>query len=462
MSSPGQLRPLLDQFASSAATDLWLCLGPGDYDLGKGTQMQGKRSLRITGVGSSSVSIGLSSDSFEIAGRGKVFSPALAISAEQVTLEGLSFRFGSGESHLLLRAEHLKVEDCRFERLANALGEARYSMVSVVAPSGGDCDMRIRDCQFDARYRVSTLKQLGLAEAGVTGTSALGKSFIELMKSRDSTDTDAFEAALTATAGKVMSMSFAKRSKWAAGITPVVVEGPATPIVGTIDVGAQPRASADDTIGRRLQRKRSGQKLVSADLAKLLANPGADATALAQGIGALIANAVSFAADYALRLASPRVGGLIASSDLDGWLLLASNKDATVVVQGALGSGFSGSPIDSAGSDLELHGNRMVGVNMLLSSGETGDGTLMKPIGAYNQLVWNGNRLRIDSDNEFQNLAARTWMAQGNDLGMETRISVFSNRACVVGNVATGSGIRTLASANLERAGNLGVGFFSL
>lgn len=456
VSSPDQLRPLLDGFAESAATDLWLCLGPGDYDLGKGTEVQGKRSIRITGAGSGSVSIRLSSESFEIAGRGTVHAPALAMTATQVTLEGLSFGLGTGQSHLLLTCGQLKIEDCRFERLAAKLGEAQYSMVSVVAPEQGDCDLRIRDCRFDARYRVSTLKQLGLEQAGVTEASVLGKSFIELMKARGSGDKAVIDPALSDTADKVLTMSFRQRSAWATGIAPVIEKGPAK--VPVIKAGAkdQAHASAADIT----RRKRSARKLASAEMAAALKDPGADAAMLAKGIGELIAKAVSLAPDCALRLGSPRVGGLIASSDLDGWLLLASEEGATVVNQDDIDQDFDGSPIKSVGRDLDLNGNKIAGVDMVLLPDESdGEGSLLKPISAYNRLSWNNNRITENPDNEEQNLAAKTWIVQGNDLGSECWISVFSEQATVVGNVGDSSGIEYPASASLEQAGNIGIEF---
>lgn len=113
VSSSGHLRTLLQQFAQSPEQDLWLCVRAGDYDLGGGLQIDAKRSLRISGAGAASVSISLTSGESFMAR-----SPALAVTADQVILEGLFFRFTTGKSHLLLNAEDVKIEGC--SRLATA------------------------------------------------------------------------------------------------------------------------------------------------------------------------------------------------------------------------------------------------------------------------------------------------------------------------------------------------------
>ena len=463
VSSPAQLRPLLEAFAASDAPDLWLCLGPGDYDLGQSLQVVGKRSLRISGAGSASVSLRLTSEQFEITGRGTVYAPALAVVARQILLEGLSLRFTTAGSHLLLTADDLKVDGCRFRRMGNALAEADYTMVSVMAPEAGECEMRIRDCVFDARFKVKALEALGLAEAGVTETSPLGRAVKDYVAAVEAGQSGAIAAALRDVADKVERMPFTERTAWATGITPKMEDAAVRAPTPAALEARMTEASADMPVARR--KSVFDRRLQSAELAEKLLDPAAGADVLVETIGDFIAKAITYEPDHGLRLGSPSVVGHLADSELTGWLLVGTGEGATDVVEElrpseVLQEGY----IASASDDLTLSGNTLAGMRAVVAPGSHNDGVLLKPLDVHAGVVWIGNR--IIAGQSF--LAARQCIAQGNCFASPD----LSYLVCVVeGATFTGNSHSDLKStlaiwhprnATLASAANLSTTFHTL
>ncbi|MDD4882090.1 MAG: DUF6519 domain-containing protein [Gallionellaceae bacterium] len=400
VTSPEHLGLLLQEFAqSSTATDLWLCLKSGTYPLGTLPAIADKRSLRISGEGSESVSV--------------TFAGAtLAIEADEVILENLSLAFSTGSGQLAIQAAVAQTRGCRFARTSN--GANGPAMISIAGQGSAACRMAWHDNTLYAQIKSSSLTD-GSQWAGVdvVGNARLSKALLNLGKPELLADKVAYDEALIAVARQIVVLPKADRATWKT----------------KLDQVATPRAAA------------RAPKAGTAALSEVLAADKLTVTEAAAAVEDLIAQWVTYAPDWALRLETAKVGGLLSDNAVDGWLLLGNgvagyrNPDA-----GVDGTTLAGNTVKAGGEDLHIENNQLAAIKANLATGSVNAGrALTKQASGYARLFLVGNSLA-----ETRNaVVTASFVGQGNTwyraASADTPMgSVIADRATFTGNLLEG------------------------
>jgi hypothetical protein len=152
----------------------------------------------------------------------------------------------------------------------------------------------------------------------------------------------------------------------------------------------------------------------------------------------LVANWISYEPDYALRLESAKVGGVLAGSEIDGWLLLANgvsgyrNPDAGVV-----NFSLEGNAVLSGGEDLHIDHNRITAIKANLPPGSVGTNRVLNQrVNGYARLMLTGNSF----SGYGTTVVAAVFIGQGNTwfraaLDADWMGSVIGDRATFTGNL---------------------------
>ena len=383
--SPEHLGILLQEFAASAsADDLWICLKGGSYPLPDLPPITGKRSLRISGAGAESVAIGFSGG-------------ILGLGADEVILENLSLSFGKGAGQLAISADSATVRGCHFSRTAtSANGPA---MISVGGTGGGACVLGWRDNVLYAQVKSVTGAGDKWAGAAVVGDASVSKALLALAKEQLLTDKTAYDKALNEAARAIMAMAPEKRLAWKNKLDQVTTPG------------------APDTRSVSIRAPKPGTGNMTEILVK--ENPTRRETLIA--VEDLVALWVSYSPDYALRLESHKVGGLIEGNCVDGWVLLGNGVSGYSSPARIDGVTLEGSVVKTGGEDLQLAANSLVALKANLPVGVLNTSMqLMKQVTGHARITLTGNRLEgAGNALTATNLVAQgnTWLGQSSNLG---------------------------------------------
>lgn len=398
--SPGHLGLLLEEFAkSSTATDLWVCLKGGTYPLGNLPAITGKRSLHISGEGPESVLI--------------TFSGAkLAIDAAEVILENLSMRLTSGAGQLAIQAAESQVRGCHFSRTAtSADGPA---MLSLGGRGSAACHLAWRDNVLYAQVRSNIGDGEKWAAVSVVGDAGLSKALLGLGKPELLADKATYDAAIKEVAALLIELPKETRTAWKTRL-----DQTQTPQIRTIRA---PKAG-------------------SVSMSEVLA---ADQISLAEALVAvddLVALWLTYSPDYALRLESEKVGGVLAGNEVEGWLLLANglagygNPDA-----GIKGATLEGTVVKGGGGELRIEGNQLAAIKANLQAGSlNADRVLIKQAAGYSRLFLIGNSIA----GRRNAVVAASFVGQGNTWYCAPNAtgpmgSVIADRATFTGNLLEG------------------------
>lgn len=378
--SPQHLGVLLEEFAKSdTATDLWVCLKGGSYTLGALSTIAGKRSLRLSGEGSESVSI--------------LFDGTkMSVDADEVILENLSFTFSIGTGQLAITANSTQARGCRFSRTSSHAGG--QAMINIGGRGTSACRVDWRDNVLYAQVKTASGDGAKWAGVDVTGNAALSDALLALSKEAVLDDKAAYDAALDTVAKQLIVLPKDTRTAWKAKLDQL-----AAPAVGTVVMRAYsphvPTASATP-------------------MSEMLASESISYAEAVSAVDDLVAQWVSYSPAYALRLANRKVGGVVAGNVVDGWLLLGNGVNSyTSPAADSIASVKLGEQdvILRGGEDLQLLSNTVTAIKANLPSGAVDNKKeLIVRVPGHEMVTMIGNRIG-SADNC---LTAANLIAQGN------------------------------------------------
>lgn len=422
--SAAHLFQLLSQFAADTnASDLWICLRAGIYPLDKALSISNKRSLRISGQGPEAVNITLSGST-------------LAIEADEVILENLSLTFATGSGQLVIRAGESRTTGCRFARTStNADGPA---MLSLGGQGSSSCRMTWQSNLLSSYRktmsgnRASWVGTLGGGNEKFKG-DLLSLSEIGLLDNKV-----AYDEALIKVAKQLIVLPKDTRTTWKSNL-----EGMTAAPRGLVSLMA-PKAGASTMV----------EALTSEHLSVVEA---------VEALEDLVSEWVTYEPDYALRLETSKVGGVLANNEIGGWLLLANGvsgyrSPAVAVIDSTL----TGNAVKSGGSDLRITDNTLEAVKANLPGGSIDTANrLTIQVSGYARLIFSGNRI----EQALNSVAAANFIGQGNTWRRESDEplgSVIGDRATFNGNLSEtgGEALRltsTIRKGRVVSSGNLGV-----
>jgi hypothetical protein len=182
-------------------------------------------------------------------------------------------------------------------------------------------------------------------------------------------------------------------------------------------------------------------KAGTASMTEILA---ADTISINEAVAAvedLVAQWVTYEPDYALRLENAKVGGVLAASEIDGWLLLGNgvpgfrNPDA-----GVIDFSQDGNAVNSGGEDLHIDHNRITAIKANLPAGSVDTKrNLNQRVNGYARLMLTGNSIAGPGNT----VVAALFIGQGNTwfraaLNADWMGSVIGDRATFTGNLLEG------------------------
>ncbi len=396
VTSPGHLAVLLEEFAQSTASDLWLCLRGGVYALGDLPAITDKRSLRISGQGPESVTILFGGDTWRI-------------EADEVILENLTLDFAKRAGQLAIRAALSRTTGCRIARTSTtANGPA---MISLGGRGNTVCRLDWQNNQLYAQRKVVSSSGNEWVGVEVVGNNVISEALLGLSKEELLDNKVAFDEALVKVAKQIIVLPKDIRTTWRTKLEQV----------------ASPKAVA-----------MRAPKPTTATMSEVLAADSITVNEAVAAIEDLVANWISYEPDYALRLESAKVGGVLAGSEIDGWLLLANgvsgyrNPDAGVV-----NFSLEGNAVLSGGEDLHIDHNRITAIKANLPPGSVGTNRVLNQrVNGYARLMLTGNSF----SGYGTTVVAAVFIGQGNTwfraaLDADWMGSVIGDRATFTGNL---------------------------
>jgi hypothetical protein len=397
VTSPEHLGVLLQEFAQSTASDLWVCLRGGTYPLGSLPAISGKRSLRISGQGPESVTITFS-------------GTKLAIEADEVILENLALTFTTGTGQLEIRAALSRTNGCRFARTST--GANGPAMLSVGGQGNMACRLHWQANRLSAYRRVVSTGGGTWIDTLSSGNDKLKKDLLALTESDLLENKAAYDEALIKVARQIIVLPKDIRTTWRTNLETIV----------------KPKAAISVTAPT------SGANA----MVEALASENLSVTEAAAALEDLVAEWVSFEPEYALRLETVKVGGTLVDNEIGGWLLLANgisgyrNPDAGVV-----NFSLDGNAVNSGSEELYIERNRITAIKANLPGGSVGSNrTLNQRVNGYARLTLTDNRIGGPGNT----VVAAIFIGQGNTwfrapVNADWMGSVIADRATFTGNL---------------------------
>lgn len=401
--SSGHLEQLLKEFAASAATDLWVCLKAGSYPLPALPAIVGKRSLRLSGEGAESVAISFA-------------GTTLAFGADEVILENLALTFTKANGQLAIQAALAQARGCRFSRTSDI--PFNPAMLSVSGQGNAACRLDCRDSVLYAQVKTVSGNGNKWASATMVGDAAMSKAILDLGQVALLSDKAAYDAAVDAAATQLMALPPQTRTSWQANLAKLSAPRAGSKRVPTAGVAAMNEVLAQDVMNR-------------ADAVTAIEN--------------MVAQWVEYASDYALRLETVKVGGVLAGNVIDGWVLLANGvSDYRSPDTGIVGTKLTTAAVMPGGEELRIEGNRIAAIktNLVPASIDTNH-VLGKQAAGYARLFLVGNSFAETKNS----VVAAHFVGQGNTwrraAGDTTPTgTVIADRATFSGNLLEGSDVR--------------------
>ena len=418
VSSPEDLATLLSEFAKNAETDLWLCIKAGSYLLNEDISIAGKRSLRLSGEGAESTAISFN---------GRV----LSVEADEVILENIALDYGQPNGQLAIEAASSNVQGCNFARTAPASGAP--PMLKVSSLNGGLAHTVWRNNVLSSRVvQLTGDPELWLGESIVVD-AAVSKALRDLYAPESLESRTRYVAVLEGAARQVIQLPLAIRTEWSDRLQELAKTA-----------GTAPSRIASD-----------GPQLLINVLKK--ETPGA--TEIMRAVSALESVLLTSGPDYALRLDTHRIGGVLEGNQVTGWLLLGNSITGySSPHMGSLNTVKTDvNPlIKIGGADLSLSGNSFTAIKANIpASAVDSSKQLVQSVPGYARLSLNGNRF----DEGENAITAGNLIAQGNywydskrnlGLALVDWASFVSNVAETNDNAALG------CTTSINRIGNSG------
>ncbi len=160
----------------------------------------------------------------------------------------------------------------------------------------------------------------------------------------------------------------------------------------------------------------------------------------AEAVKDLIDTLITYDPDYALRLESVKVGGVLSGNEIEGWLLLANGVAGYRNPEdGVIGSSLEGAAVNSGGEDLRIDNNRITAIKANLPAGAVDKRVLRQRVAGYARLMLTGNSLSGYGSTVAATIfvgQGNTWYRAGSD--DDWMGSVIADRATFTGNVLEG------------------------
>jgi hypothetical protein len=445
----GQLETMLREFAAGSATDLWLCLLPGEHRIEATLGVSGKRSLRISAAAGA-------------ASRVRVVAGVLSLEAQELGLEGMGVVCATA-SRVVLRANRIVGSRCVFTRTSSNPNlppmvrlEARASGAELVWRDNVMSDTWSRPAGSGG---VNVFDEIAIGNAAVFGV-------VEGIRNNPGIyeDEAAYAAAATALAGAIGAMSGAERLAWrdrTAAAQPAAPGGPAAPrallLTNALLAESQPMLARANFGSRSAGDTRA---LFAGSIDRINAASGS-AGILAE-MDDLIAVLFEFGYGVALGLASTQLSGSLADNHFDGELLLMNGLESGLDPANVTLAGRSGAaaarPVNGSGH-LSLSGNRIQRLWVRLPNGSVTANQLDETVPGYASLSLAANQLM----DYGHSACAAVLTMNGNRLidagtGSRSIARLVANRPALTGNVAAAgndAAVITVAAPLIGASGNL-------
>jgi hypothetical protein len=456
----GLLESLLRDFAGSDATDLWLCLLPGEHRIESALAISGKRSLRISAAAASASTL-------------RVVSGVLSLEAQEIGLEGIGLLVASA-SQVVLRAARLIGNRCLTSR--HGASPTLPPMVRLEAlGNGGELIWR-DNVMSDTWSRAADHGGFGIFDRALVGNAGVVAVAHELRENPlIFEDPERYEAAATRLAEAIGGMSGAERLAWRdrvnalqdagsvtggdSGRTRAAMDEASAVGIGRLDNALlldRQRPLGKINFGRRTLAETRATFVGSIDRINAVGNTTGGIRA---EVDDLIAILFEFGYGVALGLASNPLSGSITDNHIAGELSLMNGISAgldprEVTIAGRTGGALT-TPVKGNGH-LSLTGNRLQRLWALLPNGSVTDNALDETVPGYASLSLADNQLSASG----HSLVAEVLTMTGNRLlnsGSGTLARLVCNRAALTGNVATPGidSVITVIAPTMAAAANL-------
>ena len=395
VTSAGHLEALLEEFAKGKTLDLWICLKAGTYPIGKGIAIGGKRSLRVSGQGPESATIVFAGD-------------ALRIEADEVIFENLAFTCTSGGGQLAIRAATSRTSGCSFSRTTTSAGGP--AMISLGGQGGAVCRFAWQgNVLYAQRKSVKTGAAWG--DVDLVGDDAVKAGLHDLTQASLLDNKVAFDESLLKVAKQIIVLPKDIRTGWK----------------NALETAATPRAAATTRPSKASAATMTG--ILTADVVTV-----AEA---AEAVKDLIDTLIDYTPDYALRLESVKVGGVLSGNEIEGWLLLANGVAGYRNPEdGVISFSLEGDAVKSGGEDLRIDNNRITAIKANLPAGTVEKRTLKQRVAGYARLMLTNNSFSGYGNTVTAAVfvgQGNTWLRTGSD--DDWMGSVVADRATFCGNL---------------------------
>ncbi len=451
----GQLETILRDFAASDATDLWLCLMPGDHTIGSTLTLSGKRSLRISGVGA------------RWGARVYITQGVLTLAMEEVTLEAISMNCVTA-SRIVLRANRIAATRCIFVRGTSS--PAAQPMVRLEALYMLRVNLFWRDnVMYDTWTKPAGSGTVNVFDPALVANAPVLEAATAIRENPALIDNPAaFEAAAKKLADAIGAMGGAERLAWRDRVTTATAPRSkrraaaapaATPRAGRLPattlLGGQP-AIAEVVFGPRTAAELKASFANSID--RINATTPGTTVDVSDLIGTYL---LESGLNVALGITSNRVSGVVSGNYMEGDLLLMNGLTSGLDPADVTISGRAGPPPIGGSGDLQLTDNTLHCLRAWLPNGSLVDGVLQAvlPLPGYASVSLTANRL-VDADHS---VAAAILTMTGNEImdsgtGSKSIAKLICNRASLTGNVsaaANNAAVITVVGPTMAAAANL-------
>jgi hypothetical protein len=452
----GQLETLLRDFSTGNASDLWLCLLPGEHRIEAALDVPGKRSLRISAAAAGASTI-------------RVVTGVLRLEAQELGLEGIGMVCVSA-SRVVLRANRLVANRCTFSR--NSSSNALPPMIRLEALANG-AELIWRDNVMSDTWSrpVQPGGGLDLFNPNLVGNAAVVAAANNIRNNPTIyEDVALYEQAAGQLADAINGMSGGERLAWrdrvnnaprgaaraGGGIEPT---GRAALINNALLMESQPLL-ANASFGQRDRFETQASFVNSID--RINAAGGAT-SAVRDEMEELVAILFEFGYGVALGVASNQLSGSLTDNHFDGELLLMNGLDSGLDPQDVTIAARTGAVANSVSNGavghLSLTGNRIQRLWARLPNGSVGNNTLLQTVPGYASLSLSSNQFF-----EFgHSVVAAVLTVQGNRFidggtGSRSIARLLANRTAITGNVAAAgneAAVITVVGPTMASSANL-------
>ncbi len=467
------LQNALDAFAANPApwTDLILCLKPGTHVLLGNVEVTGKRSVKITGSGTSASIIQFQGATFHI-------------QAQEIAFEDVAVVATQAGGQLILEAPSVSAEDSLFRRAGN--NPTAPALIAVNAASNGGSVFFQNNTLQSTWQRVRPGINLGsYAPVSVVGAKTAA-AFQNLFADETLSDPDKFNAALIDLSNQVAALPPSTRTAWVQAAPKALAAAPAK---AKTKSGAKSSQHASTAKAKKAAPAPLKSDAKSASFAinvignitsfPVIRNNGVNIVASTQNfythltqaklnlpsvqsdLAGLVLGLIESGFCQALTLSSIQVGGSLAYNTVNGEVVVLNNgaagadigKNGVLQQVGSLVVA-SVSPISANGAKLDLVHNSIARFSQQVPAAAISSGRLVAALPAYSILNVTENVF----GNDENALAAGVVRLSGNHFAGDKSLpgaTLLGNQFLALGNSADAGAAGRYHAATVSFAANL-------